>query len=596
MPMHLDPRATRSFNISEIIQNQIPDAEGNTIAPTVHEGSASITGTHTPAEAVLVAIDAGIYNVRKATCGGGCIYCDGYTSFGMFPGSSSFAVQLTKQYQALGTWSSGTQYNIANSWSSNHTPIATVNGSGLATGVSVGSVNFTAPYGPLPIYTGNTCFTNGTPFCPAPPASGFVQGGGTVFSISSVSPSIFTYGAGGTLTIVGSGFNAMPSPVKIKFDDPGITATGSVVNDTQISGTYQVACGATVGAHSIWASFGNADGGAGVPSNSLPISVVLPAAPTPSIKLGGNSISGTQSVVVGQQIVLSNSVSLPACMSKSSEQWTPSSSSTAGTPIGGYSGSQTSGSVTSLASNTSSTYTFYWVYPATSVPVTYQYAMSGGGSAVSSPVASATFNITGPSGGTMTNTHFSSVTVKDWSGTCTPDGAGPYFVYGSLAVSGNTPSCTNTGTVGISFAASGYSNFSGGDWFFVHLLNSNTVTVGTDSCTSTSGKDGDYPNPPPENDSPFFHLLSTDRSISRSFNATMYLMWKSSTTASIPVPLGYQVWAFSGSAICSASCGSAANWTPTTTGTPGPVGTFVQSTAQQSSFGYPTWTVQTQCQ
>lgn len=39
-PIHLEPRATRAFNVSEIIQNQAPDAEGNVIPPSVHEGSA----------------------------------------------------------------------------------------------------------------------------------------------------------------------------------------------------------------------------------------------------------------------------------------------------------------------------------------------------------------------------------------------------------------------------------------------------------------------------------------------------------------------------------------------------------------------------
>ena len=127
----------------------------------------------------------------------------------------------------------------------------------------------------------------------------------------------------------------------------------------------------------------------------------LPTAPAPTMKLAGNPITGTQSVIVGQPIALSASVSLPACMSLSGQQWTPSSSGTPGTPIGGYSASRTSGSVKPLPAKTNSTYTLYWVYPANSVNATYQYTMSGGGSSVSSPVATATFNITGPTGGTM---------------------------------------------------------------------------------------------------------------------------------------------------------------------------------------------------
>jgi len=40
----LRPRATHMFSVSEIIRNQIPDAEGNIIPATVHEGSAKISG------------------------------------------------------------------------------------------------------------------------------------------------------------------------------------------------------------------------------------------------------------------------------------------------------------------------------------------------------------------------------------------------------------------------------------------------------------------------------------------------------------------------------------------------------------------------
>jgi hypothetical protein len=33
-PIHLAPRATYTFNISEVVKNQIPDAEGNISHPT----------------------------------------------------------------------------------------------------------------------------------------------------------------------------------------------------------------------------------------------------------------------------------------------------------------------------------------------------------------------------------------------------------------------------------------------------------------------------------------------------------------------------------------------------------------------------------
>src|SRR6266568_2760478 len=138
----LGPRATRSFNISEIIQNQLPDAEGNIIPVTVHEGSATLGRSHGDVEHILVAMDSGTYNVLKATCGSSCVYCDGYTSFAMNPGSANFAVQTTKLYQFIGTWSSGAQYSVGTNWSSSKTAVATAaSTTGVATGVSPGSAN-----------------------------------------------------------------------------------------------------------------------------------------------------------------------------------------------------------------------------------------------------------------------------------------------------------------------------------------------------------------------------------------------------------------------------------------------------------------------
>ncbi len=77
LPVRLEGRVSRSFNISEIINNQIPDPEGRTIPITVHEGSAEISGSKGENQHVLVAIAAGTYNVIKATCQLYCITCEG---------------------------------------------------------------------------------------------------------------------------------------------------------------------------------------------------------------------------------------------------------------------------------------------------------------------------------------------------------------------------------------------------------------------------------------------------------------------------------------------------------------------------------------
>ena len=79
----------------------------------------------------------------------------------------------------------------------------------------------------------------------------------------------------------------------------------------------------------------------------------------------------------------------------------------------------------------------------------------------------------------------------------------------------------------------------------------------------------------------------------KTYSLSMFLMWTSSATGSIPVPIRYQTWGFSGTA--SQVAGGA--WTVTTNGTPGPVGGFIPSSPSQNTqtqptmqLGYPTWT------
>ena len=501
-------------------------------------------------------------------------------------------VKGTQQETATGTYSTGAQYNVTSgsTWTSSNAKVFTVS-AGLAKGLAVGTATTTATANlPVPMQACNEqecefagMFQTVPGTVPQPP------------TITSVSPSPLIFGAtGGILTINGYGFSVYSgTTLTINFDSSSITATGSVVagSDTQIMGTYSVACDATLGAS---ISFGGGGDGLTGQSGQFGINVALPTAPTPAIKLGGNTISGTQSVVVGQQIALSTSFSLPPCMSISSQQW----SQVPGDAIAGYTNDgtvnggppdPTGGQVADLAdvaSNTSA-YTFYWVYPDNSLNMTYSYTMSGGGGSVGSQVATATFNVAGPSGGTMTNAHATKLTINTLSSS---GSTSPYLDYGNLSGTVASPTCT---PCGITFTASGFSNTAGGAYLFVQLINSDNVG-GSSTCNSPIGLDsGSYPYPSQSagetSDSPLVRLDPTDTTITRSFNATMYVMWQSTTAGSIPVPLGYQTWAFAGSASCSASCSSASNWTAKTTGTPGPVGAFVASTAEQADSGYPTW-------
>lgn len=161
LPIHLEGRATRLFNISSIIENQIPDENGNTIPGSV---SAKLSGSQADNEAILVALDAGTYNVRKATCSYYCISCDGevlayavVTPFGMAKGG-------TQQLSFTMKDNHGNQYVVPGTWSSSQTNVATVGSTtGLVRGVSSGTATFTASgYGN--VYNSYYCAYD--PFCP----------------------------------------------------------------------------------------------------------------------------------------------------------------------------------------------------------------------------------------------------------------------------------------------------------------------------------------------------------------------------------------------------------------------------------------------
>jgi hypothetical protein len=174
-PIHLGPRATNTFNISEIVHNQIPDAEGNVIPASVHEGSARISGTLGAAQSILVSMDAGTYNVVKATCGQGCQTCNGWVP-GSFIDSTpvDVAVSSTNTVKFIVPFKDGTQrdYTAQSTWNTDNHAVATVQSAGVIKGMSTGSFN-TSVQGPSITPAVPCC--NLTGGCCAPPTS---PGGG----------------------------------------------------------------------------------------------------------------------------------------------------------------------------------------------------------------------------------------------------------------------------------------------------------------------------------------------------------------------------------------------------------------------------------
>jgi hypothetical protein len=190
-PVHLGPKATQMFNVSEIISNHMPDSQGNVIPLSVHEGAAVISGPQGESEHILVALDAGTYSVRKATCGTFCTTCEGVVS--TWVAADPFSVNMGDTYQAAFAvqYHNGNQYDVTSSgtWNSSDTSIATVS-AGMVSPVAAGSPTLNASQVSEPNYfyaCGSSSFN-----CPVSQGSG-AQSPGTV---KAPYPTNFTLSAG----------------------------------------------------------------------------------------------------------------------------------------------------------------------------------------------------------------------------------------------------------------------------------------------------------------------------------------------------------------------------------------------------------------
>ena len=333
----------------------------------------------------------------------------------------------------------------------------------------------------------------------------------------------------------------------------GITASDTVTNNGLITGTYNVGCGVPLNQVNTLTVSGNWSDGP-LPTAPYPISIGLPALGTPTIS---NSLQGAQPVV-GQQIQLTGSQSLPTCMSMKSQSWAV----TSGTAVGGYPPAPTppitsgSGSLTPLSSTCSSSATcsLYWTSPGNSQGVSYsQIASTTSGDGLTEPsgVATGTFSVQGPSAVTLTTPTISPVSI----------GLSPLYM--GMFTPPNTP--------GIVFSASlQQPQAAQGKIVFVQYVNQfnyqYTTSGGCAPISSPAGVDTAYPYDESSvgattystNDNPGIPLYTNASEATASFSATMYLMWQPSLTSSpvIPVPLGFITWQWSGDAVQNAGAWS----------------------------------------
>ncbi len=274
-PIHLGPRATQTFNISEIIHNQIPDAEGNVVPAGVQEGSAKISGSQAENEQILVAMDAGLYNVQKATCGTTCNNCDGFVQLTIVASPFTVAVGGNTQQTLTVQYNTGSQYDYTNqsNWSSSNTSVATVN-AGLVNGVSPATVIITGVLAnPIPVNT-DIC-GEPPPNCPAAYAtpSGQVAGTSTSVTFSAISYVLVGQTASTTATV--SSGNSTPISLTVTAPAAVVSPTGTFTANTSV-----VVKGLTVGTATLTATVPNPEGGSpiSVGSTSFPVTSAAPTA------------------------------------------------------------------------------------------------------------------------------------------------------------------------------------------------------------------------------------------------------------------------------------------------------------------------------
>jgi hypothetical protein len=144
-PIPLGPRATRTFNISEIIHSQIPDADGNLVPTTVHEGSAKISGSRAEHERILVGIAVGVYNVQKATCPPQCTKCDTAddAEFNFDPFAVGTGGTTIEQVVVRMTTGTIVDASASATWKSSNTAVASVS-AGTVKGVGAGTITLSA--------------------------------------------------------------------------------------------------------------------------------------------------------------------------------------------------------------------------------------------------------------------------------------------------------------------------------------------------------------------------------------------------------------------------------------------------------------------
>ncbi|MGO9096908.1 MAG: Ig domain-containing protein [Bryobacteraceae bacterium] len=180
MPVHLVPHESAMIDVGELVRQRIPDYLGRLLPLSPIEGSLLVSGPQNgPEDMIDVVLAEGIYNPGKATCGGGCVVCNGYTSACFDPVTGILVPPAgNQQGQLCYNFYNGSVYWITTSanWSSSNPSVATVQthgqaSPGLTTGVSPGTASiFAQSASPVPVNAGQVCSSQPIT-CPSTPVS-----------------------------------------------------------------------------------------------------------------------------------------------------------------------------------------------------------------------------------------------------------------------------------------------------------------------------------------------------------------------------------------------------------------------------------------
>ena len=372
LPVTLESHASAMVDIGELIRTQQLDQDGNILPPDVKHGSLVVSSpANEPEDAIDVAVGMGIYNPTKATCGGGCITCNGMVS--PFFSQTPACIPVGDETQLIFGYNDnlGHRYNVSgwSNWSSTASTVMSVQTAGqptpgLASGHSVGSASINV-FDPTPVAVddGQVCMYGIQPFCPT---STFQDGGNGCVTpdLESVYPPDVPAGQSSvSITLYGSGFSSGTPVVDIEQIGTyvGVGDDSSIYVSFPTTGTF-------LGDHDVTVSVN------GQTSDVQELTVF-------GITYQGNLISGSSTAtnaVVGQPIVLT------------------------GSPAGGtwqipgviYNtvAATASGYVTSPASQSSNPASFFWAGGGSpsGASQTVTYTLNGF-------AASAAFNLYGPS-------------------------------------------------------------------------------------------------------------------------------------------------------------------------------------------------------